>query len=349
MASLNFDLVVVTRQLAVMFGAGVHVVSSLEVLALQNAGTPLGTALKDVTRRVSSGFRLSQCAATHPRLFGPVYVRMLEVGERTGGLRNSLAHLADWLEDDLQLRRRIISALTYPAFMLALTVALTLVMFWVVLPSFFELLSGLSVRLPLPTTALMAACDALRNPVCLVLGALLTWGSWEVLRRYRATPEGELRLFRGLIATPLLGPILWHGTLARYAGVARTLLEAGVDLGGSLGLAAEASGNPVLREDAPHLVESVLEGDTVGGWMLEHPDVYSRCLAQLVRTGEESARLGRMFGRAHDFHQAELAFAIEFASSALEPLVLGLVAAMMAGVMLAVFLPLYSYLAVLSG
>lgn len=339
------DVVLFARQLAVLFRAGVPLNVALESLAQQAEDPTLGEVLWTLSDSITSGHMLSGAMAAFPRVFPPVFVRMIRVGESTGDLHGCLAQLADWLERDQRVAHKVRAALSYPAFVAVLGIVLTLLIFSTVLPPFFGMLAGMHIQLPWSTRLMMLLTELLRQPgcwLCLISGGALAV-SWA--RERLARPQQAAAVWRVLVRVPGLGRLLVLSSLARYLSAAYALLTSGVDVLLAWRLAAESSGNPLLAEDGPRLTEHLRAGGTVSSHMLAHAGLYTRTLAQVVRAGEETATAVSLLPRLQSLFEQEVEAALEALAVMLEPLLLLGVASVMGFSMVSAFLPLYSYLA----
>lgn len=341
-------VILFTRQLAMLFRSGVSLVPALEILAVQPDEPALGAVVEEICRQVESGHRLSRALTLAPRVFPEVYVNMVAIGENTGNLAQSLERLADWLEADDTVARRVRRALSYPGFVLLLTAAMSLFLFQAVLPKFAELFTNVDMELPLATRMMLSLVVLVKNPgVWLLYSAgLLALGWW--LRDLYRTEYGARMMFGWLLDIPLLGPMLQMATVGRFATAAAALLDAGVPLQNSMRMAAKASGSPLLAADATHLVAAVEEGEKLSVHLERTSQLYPAFLTQMVQAGEESARLGSMLGRVGSFLSQELDTRLQALNAVLEPLLLGVVAAVVGFVLLSVLLPLYSYIGTLA-
>lgn len=332
------------RQLALMIGQGVPILAALDALQRQDALKPI---MEPLARAIAGGQRMSVAMRSQSAHFPLLDRAMVGVGENSGSLVACMDRLASWLERDADLRQNTMKALTYPMFVLGVAFVLVLLLVGLVIPAFRNVLTELNVPLPIPTRIVLGASSLLSAGWPVVLGLIaLGWGAW-VLREYARTEGGQRQLFRLLSSVPLAGRLVTGAALARYTDVIGLLLEAGTDLLSTLKLAAEASGNPYLREDAPHIVEAVRHGATLSDYLREHEDLYTRQLAQLVRSGEESDRMLGFLHVAARTLTLETEFLTATLMALMEPILITLVAAAVGGIVLSVLLPIYGSLRML--
>ncbi|MBI3929773.1 MAG: type II secretion system F family protein [Armatimonadetes bacterium] len=338
------QLILLTRQLATMLAAGIHLVESLRVLSRQAAEPELVEVLWTVQDSIAGGCRLSQALARFPAVFSPLYRAMVVVGENSGALVHCLGKLADWAERDYRLVRRVRQALVYPSMLLLLAAALSLWLFGQVLPPFLRLMEGMQVPLPWTTRAMIGVVSIASSPaawlglLCLVLLAVL----W--LRELSENQSLVLRFSRLVLRLPLLGKVLSMIHQARFAAAASTLLSAGTELIRAWQLALRASGSPVLAAEADALARVVEQGGQASELLISRAGLFCPLLGHLVRAGEETGRLPAMLQQAQELLEREAEYRLEVLTALLEPAILLFVSAGLAFVLLATLLPLYSYL-----
>jgi type IV pilus assembly protein PilC len=336
--------VLFTRQLVTLLNGGVPLVRSLETLSLQEDHPDFGRLIAFVTQQVESGHRFSDALSRFPYVFPKIFVVMVQIGEESGSLHQSLECLAGWLERDGQLLQRIRSALTYPAFVMAFATCLTLALFYLVMPPFLAIFTEMKVELPLITRLVMGITAAVRSPLAWLIAAGLLAGLIRQMQRTWKDPGGRCFLYGLALQIPLLGGVLWNGSASRFCCATEALLTSGSSLDRTLRLAAAVSGSPYLEQDSDKLTGAVTQGTPPSEHMAENPQHYSRTMAHMAAAGEEASRLPEMFGRAADFHGLEMEAQVDALKAALEPIMLMAVAGIVGTILLSVFLPLYGFL-----
>jgi type IV pilus assembly protein PilC len=337
------SVVLFTRQLAVMFKEGIPLLAALEGLVKQE-DLRFSAVLDKVASLVSEGHTFSSALARFPRVFNRVYVAMVAVGEKTGGLHKTLDVLAGWIERDNEWSQRIRSATTYPVFIIVLTFFMTFMLFHSVMPGFLGVFTDMKVQLPWITRMMMLLTKAAGNPGVWVLSIAGLGFLLVTVREYGRTEQGAVQLFRILLSVPGLGALVHSATIARYSCGLGTMLGGGADMISSLKMASHASNNPLLIADAPRLIESVTAGDPMSAHMLERPEIYPPIIAHMARVGEEAGSLTKMFLKVADYYSNEVNHLVDSLGAALEPLLLAMVGFMVGLIVLSLFLPLYSNL-----
>lgn len=336
--------VLFTRQLVTLLHGGVPLVRALETLTMQDEQPEFGRVVESITHQVEAGHRFSVALSRFPLIFPKIYVVMIQIGEESGSLHESLKCLGDWLERDGHLMQRIRSSLTYPAFVMAFAVVLTLALFLVVMPPFLTIFTEMRVPLPLITRIVMGVTAAVRNPLAWLIGGSLVWLAFHQLRRAWLDPHGRVFLYGLARQVPLLGSVLWNGSSSRFCCAAEALLNSGSTLDKTLRLAAAVSGSPYLELDIENLTRAVTQGNLLSDYMRHNPEHYSHTMTHMVAAGEEVSRVPDMLGRAANFHEIEMEGQVDALKAALEPLMLLAVATVVGIILLSVFLPLYGFL-----
>lgn len=338
-----------TRQLSAMLLAGVPLLQALETLQDNEECPDLGRVVVVCADLISAGHTFSQACSRFPRVFPTVYINMVSMGEQVGQLDQSLDRLALWLEKDDALRQRVVSALTYPAFILGVAAILTLALFYTVLPGFLEIFREMNIPLPLITRLVMAVTDATRSPGAWLLGlcciGLAIGGvQWVMARR-----RWKLAAYRLFLRVPLLGRVLLAGSISRFCSAASALMLTGLELTRCYKLAAGTSGSPLLEKDSQALIKAIQEGELASAHLEANPDIYPPSLCHLVAAGEEVSQLPELLARASYYYEEECNFLVDSLSSAVEPILLAFVASVIATIVISIFLPLYSYIGNLGG
>ena len=338
------QLSLATRQLSTMMASGLTIVRCLQVLGNQPENIEVSQVFNYLTGLIEQGNRLSHACAQCPRVFSPVYVGLIQVGEASGQLTTCLNQLTVVLERDYQVRRQLRSALTYPAFVVGVATLLVMLIFYVIMPNFVTIFRDLDMPMPVLTRILMWLTDALRSPGfwLFLAGAILLTYQW--VTRTWASPTGRVFLYSRLLALPLFGKIFQVGTLSRYCVVMHAMLDQGVDLLLSVHLAAQASGNPVLMADSSRFKDSLTNGVSLSSYMAARSELYPPVLRQMVLAGEEASSVADNFQKVGFFLNEELNHRMGLFNSLIEPVLMFGVGTTIGTIALAIMLPLYAYL-----
>jgi type IV pilus assembly protein PilC len=330
-----------------MLASGVHLAQALET-ASRAASEGYRDILEQVSRELNQGQSLSACLASHPQAFPGMSSALVEIGERSGQLGFCLEIVADWLEREERIRMQIVSALSYPMLAISLCMVLTLALFRFVLPGFFEVLQGFDVPLPGLTRFFIWLTEGVQSLSCWLLALALLFGARGLYQRWGKVPPVRQRLYSLVLRIPQWGPLLHEAALLRYCLAMKVMLQAGQDLRSCLDTAAQASQSPLILSDHPRVARTLMAGQTLGDILCARPAIYPSSLRQLVQSGEEAAQLDSAFETLVGYLERSLMLRLEILSKLLEPIILGVVSLLIGSVVLAVFLPLSSYLGTLA-
>lgn len=333
-----------SRQFASMTSSGLPLIQALDVCAEQEVDPNFRYALESVGRRMSSGYTFSKSLSEFPKIFPAIFPHLARAGENTGKLQVILTRLADMLESEEVMLKKVKGALSYPLFILGLTFVLTLVIFSTVLPSFADFYAEMELDLPLITSTLMGVTAVVSQPWFWVLTLLVVGTAIHLLRRAWEKPDGRLILFNLIQAIPMLGKIVESSCLARYAWVLQITLDSGLGIMKSLQLASLASGSEILVRDSRRLIDGITAGDRITELMQMRPDLYPGFLNQMVMLGEETSRMAQSCGYAALWYQDDVESRVETFHAALEPMLMAVVSFIVGGIVVSVFLPLYGLL-----
>jgi type II secretory pathway component PulF len=248
------------------------------------------------------------------------------------------------MERDLDNYRKVKAAITYPFFILSVAAILTLILCLTVLPEFSKIFESLKCPLPWPTALLLTAVQTVQNPGFWMVSLSAVVTLFHLLRVLLKTQDGRFRLYYLLHRVPVVGAFLKYGALSRLSHAAYLGLDSGMDLIQTLRVAGEASLDPVVQLDLNEAVDSISRGLQLSEHMRLNPGLYDPTIIHLLAAGEEAANLAGPLEQASRFYQSELNFRTQAFTKLIEPILLFFVAFVVGGILLAIFLPLYSYL-----
>jgi len=340
------DLGLFTRQFSTMISAGLPLIQCLEVLSHQMDHPTLRQIVQQITHRIESGSTLTEALREHPKTFNELFVSMVEAGEAGGILDTILERLATHLEKMEALIRKVKGAMTYPLVVFSVSMGATAFMLLFLIPRFAALFTDFGGVLPLPTRIVMAARDGLKQFGWLIL--IVITGLIFALKRYRSTAKGGLVVDRLMLKLPVLGAVMNKGSVSRFSRTLGTLLSSGVPLLDGLGVTARAAGNLAVSEAVLGVKKSVTGGSTLAEPM-RAADVFPPMVTQMVSVGEETGRLDEMLGKVADFYDDEVDAAVESLTSIIEPLMIVVMGLIVGGMLIAMYLPMFKLISVVSG
>jgi type IV pilus assembly protein PilC len=313
------DLMHFSRQLSAFLKASVPILEAIEVIREEMTNKLFKAALDDIAENVKAGASFAGAAKSHPEVFPPVYLGMLESAEMTGNLDQVLDQLSEYVERELEARRKVISALTYPAIIALMSVGTVAVMAIFVLPRFEDFFSSLDATLPLPTRMLLAMSRFLSNNwfiFPLLLLALAGLGLWTV-----RSEKGRNFRDRTLLSLPVLGDLVTHIILERFCRVLSSMARAGVPIPEALTVSTDGTNNVVWKNKLVEAREAMMRGEG-----LAHPiaetGLFPAAARQMFRVGEETGTLDVQLETAADYFERELDYKIARFTNMFEPAVI---------------------------
>ncbi len=333
------SLAAITRQLATLIGAGIPLARGLEIVTAQIGHRRLKAAFVMVGARVQAGAAFAEALSERPDLFDRLYVHLAQVGEQAGLLAAALDRLAVHLEQSEALRRKILSALLYPAIILIVAALSTLALLVNVIPLFAEMFRQSDVPLPGPTALVIAISDLAQNYwIGVLIGAGLSVCGLRALLSY---PTGRLFFDRWSLRLPFIGSLLCHGAMARFTRSLGALLENGVPLLRALEATQGTLVNRHLEQAVDRARDGISQGESLAGALTGAPG-WPALVAHLIHVGEASGRLDHVLSHLADYYTQETEHRIQTLTAALEPILIILVALLVGGLLVAMYLPIFN-------
>ena len=331
------DLSVFSRQFATMIASGLTLLRSLNILAQQAENPKLAEVLGKVGTAVEEGKSLSEALAEHEE-FPKLYVAMVRAGETAGTLDLVLLRIADTMEKDVALRRKVKSTMTYPGVVVVLAVVLTTVMLLFIVPTFVGMFQSLGGKLPLPTRVLLFMSTVVRKLWFVLF--LLPVGAWQGYKRARKVPRIRARLDAMKLKVPVFGPLFHKLAIARFTRNLSTLLHAGVPILLALEITADTVDNAVISEAVADVRAAVRQGESMAKPLAQHP-IFPPMVVQMVGVGEETGSLDEMLRRIADFYDLEVEAATESLTAALEPLMIAVLGGIVGAMVISLYMPMF--------
>ena len=333
-------LVVFARQFATMINAGLAMVRCLDVLGIQTEDAQLKPVIVQVRREVEGGSTLANALGKFPKVFSPLFVNMVRAGELGGILDEVLNRLAGFLEKDFNLKKKVKSAMTYPMVFLVMAIAIVIFLVTFILPTFVSLFEGMQMKLPLPTKILITFTNNARNPVALLITAVVVVGGFILFKRWTSTQAGRYQFDKFKLKLPVFGMLIRKVAISRFCRTLGALLQSGVPIMQALEIVGKASGNEVIAETVNKVRESVREGESIAV-PLNLSGLFPPLVTQMVAVGEETGNLDGMLQKIADFYDVEVEYMLASLTSLLEPILILAMGFVVGFIVISVFLPLY--------
>jgi type IV pilus assembly protein PilC len=333
-------LVVFARQFATMINAGLAMVRCLDVLSIQTEDPVLKPVITAVRREVEGGSTLAAGLAKFPKVFSPLFTNMVRAGELGGILDDVLNRLATFLEKDFNLKKKVKSAMTYPAVILVMAVLIVMFLVIFIMPTFVELFNGMQMTLPVPTKILISFTNSARNPYIVIPTVIAMIVAFIIFKRYTATQIGRRQYDAFKLKLPVFGMLIRKVAISRFCRTLGTLLQSGVPIMQALEIVGKASGNEVVAETVIKVRESVREGESIAV-PLQLSGLFPPLVTQMVAVGEETGNLDGMLSKISDFYDTEVEYMLASLTSLLEPILILAMGFIVGFIVISVFLPLY--------
>ena len=332
------ELVIFTRQLSTMVSAGVPLNRSLATLQDQAEGEYFKKVLTDISKDVQAGNPLGDAFAKYPHIFNDVYVNMVKAGEAGGILEEILKRLANQIEKDASIKKKIKSAMTYPAVIFGVTVIGFFGIMLFIIPkisSILKELGGENAQLPVYTRAMLGISTFMQHNALFIFALLGIIG--YLLTRYIRTPAGKYNLHALMLKTPIVRTVVIKVAIARFARTFASLMSAGVGVLDALEVTGGAIGNKVIEKELRDAATEVKNGKQLSE-PLSASAHFPPIVGQMLAVGEETGKVDEILVKVADFYEEEVSAVIDALSSLIEPLmiivlgaVVGLIAASVMG------------------
>jgi type IV pilus assembly protein PilC len=340
------EIAVFFRQFSVMIDAGLPLVQCLEILAANQENQAFQKTLTGVRTTVEGGSTLANAMRQYPKVFDDLTTNMMEAGETGGILDIILQRLAIYVEKAVKLRSAVKSALIYPVSVISLAGLIVGALLKWVVPIFANLFAGLGVTLPLPTRIVVGLSAFIGQFwwFFIIGGAGFVFG----IKQIRQNPRGRYITDKLMLKTPVIGMLLRKIAVARFTRTLGTLITSGVPILEGLSITARTSGNAVLEEALMKVRKAIEEGRTIVD-PLRESGVFPNMVSQMIGVGEATGAMDSMLQKIADFYEDEVDAATKDMLAMLEPIIIGLLGVSVGGIVISLYMPLFSMIAKLAG
>lgn len=331
------ELTTFTRQLSTLLDAGLPLVRSLRILQDQTRPGPLKNQLIDITEDVEAGMNLSEALSKHPKTFDKLYVNIVKAGEAGGVLEPMLQRLAVFMEKSQKLKKQILSAMIYPAAVIAVAGSILAFIIYFVVPKFETMFKEMNIVMPAPTVALISFSRFVVDHWYFLL--FIPLGLFILYRIFRLTTFGRFVFDFVKLYIPIFGMITRKATVSRFARTLGTLLGSGVPILEALRIVKDATGNEVFGRALTNVHNSIREGDSIAG-PLRASRICDAMVISMVEVGEQTGELHNMLVKISDTFDDEVDALVTGMMGLLEPLLIVCLGGAVAFIVIALFLPL---------
>jgi MSHA biogenesis protein MshG len=334
----SIDIQLFSRQMYTLLKAGVPIMRALKSLQESAINKSFARVIQEMLEALDNGRELSSAMRSHPKVFSPYYVSMVQVGEMTGRFTDIFPRLHDYLQFDRTMREQIAAALRYPKFVIFAMIAAIGIVNVFVIPQFAQIFAKAKIDLPFMTQVLlgMSALTVKYWPmVALALG-----GAWAGFHIYVSSSEGRYRWDRLKLKLPIAGPIIMKGTMARFARSFSLAYESGIPIGQALTTVGRTVDNAYVMSAIEQMRDGVERGESVLR-TASTTGVFTPMVLQMIAVGEESGELDKLMGEVADMYEREVEYELKTLSARIEPILIMFMGALVLVLALGVFVPMW--------
>lgn len=331
------DVAIMTRQLAVLIGAGVALVEALSALQDQVEHERLKLIVSQVKTRVNEGSSLADALAQHPKVFGTLYVNMIRAGEHSGALDVVLVRLADFTESQAKLRAKIVGTMTYPVIMVFIGLIILTILFTVVVPKVTKIFEDNRITLPITTRILIEMSHLARDWWWLIFG-LMGLAIWGFLR-WKKSEKGRARWDRLVLRAPIFGGLVRMIAISRFSRTLATLLKSGVPLLAAMDIVKNIVDNTVLSDVIDKARDSIKEGESIAA-PLKRSGQFPPLVYHMIAIGERSGQLEDMLVNVASAYETQVEVRIQALTTLLEPVMIVGMGGAVAFIVFSILLPI---------
>ena len=340
------DVTIFSRQFATVINAGLPVVQSLNILSKQADKNKMRAALNKVREDVETGLPLSDSLSKHGSIFNRLYIYLVRAGEVSGNLDGILERVADYFEKQVALRGKIKSAMTYPAVVLIIALAVTYFLLTGIVPQFAGILDQLGGEMPLLTRILVGISDFLQNywwlNLIVIAGLVIGTGL------YYRTANGRHVIDRILLRLPVLGVLQQKSAIASFSSTFGLLLRSGVNIVESIEITKGTAGNVIVEDILDEGKMAVQRGEQISVTLAKYPLVFPPLVSSMVAIGEETGAVDAMLDKISSFYEREVDEAVAGLTAALEPMLIVFLGGVVGFIVAGMFLPMFAIIGQLS-
>ncbi len=333
------DILVFTRQFATMIDAGLPLVQCLEILGGQEPNPAFKKVIFAIKTKVESGSTFADALKDHPKVFDELYTQLCAAGEVGGILDNILNRLAAYREKSEKLKRKVKSAMTYPAIVIIVAICVTALLLLKVTPVFAEMFADFGSALPAPTQFVVNLSEWLQAWIFHILGGIvaLTVGFIAFYRN----KKGRRICDKVFLFTPIFGPVLRKVAVARFTRTLGTMISSGVPILDALDVTAKTAGNRTVEDGIYYVRTKISEGKNIAG-PLQETGVFPSMVVQMIGVGEATGAMDTMLNKIADFYDDEVDTAVAGLTAMIEPLLMVFLGVVVGGFLISMYLPIFS-------
>ena len=332
------EVVIFARIFATMINAGLPLIQCLDLLAQQEQNKTFAQIITAIKEDIEGGSTLSDALRKYPKVFDDLFVNLVAAGESGGILDVILQRLSNYMEKAMKLKSKVKGAMTYPASVLVISIAVVSLLLVKVIPTFQKMFEGFGGELPGPTQFLITLSTYAQKYFLVAIIALAV--AVYAFRRYYKTEKGTLLIDDLILRAPVFGPLLKKVAVARFTRTMSTMMTSGVPILEGLAIVSKTAGNKVVENALIRVRKSISEGKTIAEPLLES-GIFPPMVVQMIAVGEATGALDAMLSKIADFYDDEVDAAVDAMTALLEPFMMVFLGGVVGGMIIAMYLPIF--------
>lgn len=332
------EVVIFARIFATMINAGLPLIQCLDLLAQQEQNKTFAQIIIAIKEDIEGGSTLSDALRKYPKVFDDLFVNLVAAGESGGILDVILQRLSNYMEKAMKLKSKVKGAMTYPASVLVISIAVVSLLLVKVIPTFQKMFEGFGGELPGPTQFLITLSQYAQKYFLVAIIALAV--AVYAFRRYYKTEKGNLLIDDLILKSPVFGPLLKKVAVARFTRTMSTMMTSGVPILEGLAIVSKTAGNKIVENALIRVRKSISEGKTIAEPLLE-TGIFPPMVVQMIAVGEATGALDAMLSKIADFYDDEVDTAVDAMTALLEPFMMVFLGGVVGGMIIAMYLPIF--------
>ena len=340
------EVVIFARIFATMINAGLPLIQCLDLLAQQEQNKTFAQIITAIKEDIEGGSTLSDALRKYPNIFDNLFVNLVAAGESGGILDVVLQRLSSYMEKAMKLKSKVKGAMTYPASVLVISIAVVALLLVKVIPVFQKMFEGMGGELPGPTQFLvnLSAVAQKYFLVAIIAVAVVIFA----FRRFYKTEKGTLLMDGLLLKSPVFGPLLKKVAVAKFTRTMSTMMSSGVPILEGLAIVSKTAGNKIIENALMRVRRSISEGKTIAEPLFE-TGIFPPMVVQMIAVGEATGALDSMLSKIADFYDDEVDAAVDAMTALLEPFMMVFLGGVVGGMIIAMYLPIFKMASVVGG
>ncbi len=340
------EIVVFSRIFSTMINAGLPLIQCLDLLAQQEKNKTFAKVITSVKEDIEGGATLHEALKKNPKVFDDLFVNLVAAGESGGTLDIILNRLSTYMEKAMKLKSKVKGAMTYPASVLVISIAVLALLLLKVIPVFQKMFEGMGGQLPAPTQFVISTSQFVQSYfLFMVAGVVL---AIYAFKRYYRTEKGRLRIDALILKAPVFGPLLNKVAVAKFTRTLSTMLGSGVPILEGMSIVSKTAGNKIVENAIIKTRQSISEGKTIAE-PLSETGIFPPMVVQMIAVGEATGALDMMLSKIADFYDDEVDAAVAAMTSLLEPIMMVFLGGVVGGMIICRYLPIFKMASVIGG